>query len=118
MKIRTEHGDIEMTGDVFSTISGHAAMGCYGVKGMAARSVADGIVGLLKKEHISRGVKVTYFPEAGEVGLALHIVVEYGVNIPAACRSIMSEVRYILEKSTGIRVRTVSIYVDAIAAHR
>ena len=76
--------------------------------------MADGLVGLLRREHISRGVKIAYFPEQCEIGVTLHIVVEYGVNIPAISRSIMSEVRYVLEKCTGIRVGTMSVFIDAM----
>ena len=118
MKFYTEHGEVEVAGEVFSTIAGYAAMGCFGVKGMAARGVADGVAGLLRREHIARGVKVTFFPEKGEIGLALHIIVEHGVNIPAISRSIMDAVRYMLEKSTGIRVGPMSIYVDGMMTGR
>ena len=118
MKFFTEHGEVEVASDVFSMIAGYAATCCFGVKGMAARGVADGLVGLLRREHIARGVKVTYFPEKGEIALALHIVVEHGVNIPAICQSIMSSVRYTLEKCTGVRVGRVSIYVDGLMSAR
>ena len=114
MKFFTEHGEVEVADDVFSAIAGYAATCCFGVKGMAARGVADGLVGLLRREHIARGVKVTFHPEKGEIGLTLHIIVEHGVNIPAICRSIMAEVRYVLEKCTGVRVGRVSIFVDGL----
>ena len=116
MKFCTEHGEVIVAPDVFSTLAGHAATRCFGVKGMAARSVGDGIVGLLRREHIARGVKVTFQPEKGMIGVALHIVVDHGVNIPVITRSIMSEVRYVLEKCTGVKVGKMSVFVDAIMA--
>jgi uncharacterized alkaline shock family protein YloU len=114
MKFCTEYGQVTVSLDVFRSLAGHAAMRCFGVKGMAARSVADGFFGLLKREHVARGVKITMHPEKCEIGVDLHIVVEYGVNIPVVTRSIMSEVRYILEKHTGVRVGAMSVFIDAL----
>ena len=59
MTIQTEKGAIEITNEVFTMISGNAATNCFGVKGMAQRNVKDGIVGLLKKENVSKGVEMT-----------------------------------------------------------
>jgi uncharacterized alkaline shock family protein YloU len=114
MKFTTQYGQVEVSPDVFRSLAGHAAMRCFGVKGMAARSVADGFYGLLRREHIARGVKITLHPDTCEIGVELHIVVEHGVNIPVITRSIMSEVRYVLEKHTGVRVGSMSVFVDAL----
>ena len=114
MKFTTKHGPVEVSPDVFRSLAGHAAMRCFGVKGMAARTVADGFYGLLRREHIARGVKITLHPDKNEIGVELHIVVEHGVNIPVITRSIMSEVRYVLEKHTGVRVGAMSVFIDAL----
>ena len=79
---------------------------------MAQRSMKDGIVSLLKKENISRGVKVSF--EEGRVAIEIHIVVEHGVNITAVCQSIMTEVRYIVERLTRVKVKCVNVCVDSI----
>ena len=39
---------------------------------------------------------------------------ENGVNLPAVCRSIMNEVRYVVEKNTGVTVRAVDVCVDSM----
>ena len=39
---------------------------------------------------------------------------ENGVNIPAVCRSIMSEVRYVVTKNTGVPVQAVDVCVDSM----
>ena len=80
---------------------------------MAYRSMTDGIVHLLRRESMSKGVKVTY-NEDGSVSIQLHIVVENGVNITTVCRSIMSEVKYVVNKNTGVEVRDVNVFVDSI----
>ena len=94
-------------------ITGSAATNCYGVKGMAVRSKTDGLVHLLKRESMAKGVKV-YYNEDGTVSIELHIIVENGVNLMAVCRSIMSEVRYVVSKTTGVEVRSVDVFVDSM----
>ena len=58
-------------------------------------------------------VKVTY-NEDGTVSIELHIVVENGVNIATVCRSIMSEVKYVVTKNTGVEVREVNVCVGSV----
>ena len=82
MKLQNELGEIRISADVFTAITGSAATNCYGVKGMAVRSKTDGLVHLLKRESMSKGVKV-YYNEDGTVSIELHIIVENGVNLMA-----------------------------------
>ncbi len=111
MKLQTEKGLITISSDVFSNITGAAATNCYGVKGMAIRSTTDGLVHLLRRESMSKGVKGTY-PEDGSISLELHIIVDNGVNLMAVSRSIMSEVKYNVSRATGVEVRSVDVFVD------
>ena len=113
MKLETELGEIRVSSDVFTTITGSAATNCYGVKGMAVRSTTDGLVHLLKRESMAKGVKV-YYNEDGTVSIELHIIVENGVNLMAVCRSIMGEVRYVVSKTTGVEVASVDVCVDSM----
>ena len=106
-------GEITISSDVFTNITGAAATNCYGVKGMAMRSKTDGLVHLLRRESMGKGVKVTY-NEDSSVSIELHIIVENGVNLVAVCRSIMSEVRYVVSKTTGVEVRSVDVFVDSM----
>ena len=113
MKLQTEKGEICISNDVFTNIAGAAATNCYGVKGMAVRSATDGLVHLLKRESMAKGVKV-YYNEDSSVSIELHIIVENGVNLVAVCRSIMSEVRYVVSKTTGCTVKSVDVCVDSM----
>ena len=113
MKFSFEKGEVSVSSAVFSNITGMAATNCFGVKGMAYRSMTDGLVHLLRREAMNKGVKIDY-PGDNAISIELHIVVENGVNIPAVCRSIMNEVRYIVAKNTGVEVRTVDVYVDSM----
>ena len=113
VKVLTEQGEIGISNAVFTTITGAAATNCFGVKGMAYRSMTDGIVHLLRPEAMSKGVKVIY-NEDNTVSIELHIIVENGVNLMAVCRSIMSEVRYVVSTTTGVEVASVDVCVDSM----
>ena len=113
MKLQTEKGEITISSDVFTNITGAAATNCYGVKGMAVRSKTDGLVHLLRRESMAKGVKV-HFHEDDTVSIELHIIVDNGVNLTAVSRSIMSEVRYIVERFTGVKVSSVDVCVDSM----
>lgn len=113
IKVRNDHGEISISNAVFTNITGAAATNCFGVKGMAYRSMTDGLVHLLQPQSMSKGVKVTYNDD-GTVSIELHIVVENGVNITTVCRSIMSEVKYVVTKNTGVEVRDVNVCVDSV----
>ena len=113
MKLQNDLGEISISSEVFTAVTGSAATNCYGVKGMAVRSKTDGLVHLLKRESMAKGVKV-YYNEDGTVSIELHIIVENGVNLMAVCRSIMSEVRYVVSKTTGVEVASVDVCVDSM----
>ena len=115
LKFHSEQGEISVSSAVFSNITGMAATNCFGVKGMAYRSMTDGIVHLLRREAMSKGVHITQHDDH-EISIELHIVVEHGVNISTVCRSIIGEVRYNVERLTGVDVKNVDIYVESIKA--
>ena len=113
IQFKSDQGEISVSSAVFSNITGIAATNCFGVKGMAYRSMTDGLVHLLRREAMSKGVSITYH-EDGSVSIELHIIVENGVNLTAVCRSIMSEVRSVVNKNTGVTVRDVNVCVDSM----
>ena len=113
MRLQNEKGEIKISSEVFTTITGAVATSCFGVKGMAARSKKDGLVHLLRSESMAKGVRVI-FHEDDSVSIELHIIVDSGVNLNALSSSIMSEVRYNVSKMTGAQVRAVDVYVDSM----
>ena len=108
-----ENGSVCIEAGVYTEIVGTAASNCFGVKGMAARSVKDGVYHLLRKESVGKGVNVE-FHDDGTISVDLHIVVDNGVNLNAVGASIISEVRYVVTKCTGTEVRSVNVYIDSM----
>lgn len=113
MKLHTEKGELVISNDVFTTITGAAATNCFGVKGMAVRSATDGLVHLLRRESMAKGVKVRVNDD-GTVSIELHIIVDNGVNLMAVSRSIMNEVRYNVSRITGVEVKNVDVCIDSM----
>ena len=111
---KNEHGSVNVATNVYTDIAGTAASNCFGVKGMAARSVKDGVYHLLRKESASKGVRVE-FNEDDSITIELHIMVDHGVNLNAVGESIISEVRYVVESTTGTKVRAVNVYMDSMS---
>ena len=108
-----ESGSVNISAGVYTDIVGTAVSNCFGVKGMAARSVTDGVYHLLRKEAAGKGVKVK-FHEDNSISIDLHIIVVGGVNLSAVSESIISEVRYVVTKCTGTEVRAVNVFVDSM----
>ena len=110
---KNENGNVCVSTNVYTDIAGTAASNCFGVKGMAARSVSDGVYHLLRKESASKGVRVE-FHEDDTISIDLHIIVDNGVNLNAVGASIISEVRYVVTKCTGTEVRAVNVFIDSM----
>lgn len=113
MRFHNERGEIQISSEVFTTITGAVATSCFGVKGMAARSKKDGLVHLLRNESMAKGVRVIFESE-DTVSIELHIIVENGVNLPAVCKAIIDRLRYDVTRTTGVTVRSVHVCVDSM----
>jgi len=114
-KIKNELGTIGIENEVIARIAGLAAMECYGVVGMAAKSLRDGLVHLLKIESLSKGVNIETVNDS-ELIINLRIIVEYGTNLVAISQSLKENVRYRVEDCVGMPVREVNVFIDGIRA--
>lgn len=108
-----ENGSVNVSTSVYTDIVGTAVINCFGVKGMAARSLSDGLYHLLRRESVGKGVHVQ-FNEDDTISIDLHIVVDNNVNLNAVGASIISEVRYVVTNCTGTEVRAVNVYIDSM----
>ena len=108
-----ENGSVNVSTGVYTDIAGNVASSCFGVKGMAARSMKDGVYHLLRKESMSKGVSVTVH-EDDTISIDLHIMVGDGVNLKTIGTEIIDEVRYMVNQCTGTEVRAVNVYIDSI----
>ena len=111
-QINTELGSIIIDADVVATYAGSVAIGCSGIVGMASLDMRDGLMKLLKKDSIKRGIEVAI--EDNEIYLAFHVIVAYGVNIPVVSENLIDSVKYQAEEFTGMKIGKIDIFVEGV----
>lgn len=112
IQMQTENGSVIVSTMVIAHIAGAVATRCYGVVGMSYKSKADGLASLLKWNDLAKGI--TIYTEDNKIGIDVHIIVEYGVNIEVICNSIINNVRYSVQNMTGFKVGRVRVCVEGI----
>ncbi len=108
----TQLGDIIIENDVIARYAGKTAMECFGIVGMAAVSMKDGIVRLLTGNNMTKGIKVRI--ENNKINLEFHIIVAYGCNITAVTTNLIENVKYRIEGFSGLDVQNVNVYVEGV----
>lgn len=111
--MRTDLGIITIDPEVIAKYAGSVAVECFGIVGMAAVSMKDGLVKLLKKESLTKGIQVGISDE-NKITLNFHVVVAYGVSISAVTDNLISNVKYKVEEFTGMSVDKINIYIEGV----
>lgn len=111
-RMNTGLGEITVNTDVIADYAGSVAVECFGIVGMAAVNMKDGLVKLLKKESLRRGINVKL--EDNKVSLDFHVIVSYGVSIRAVADNLIANVKYKVEAFTGIEVDKINIMVEGV----
>ena len=111
-KLENQYGTISIENEVIARIAGLTAVDCYGIVGMAAKNMKDGLVQLLKRESLTKGIRINVNEE--QISIDLHIIVEYGTNIRAIAENIISTVKYKVETVCGIAVEQVNVFVEGV----
>ena len=113
IELKTNFGQIDISNEVIATIAGGAAVDCYGIVGMASKQqLKDGLTEILRRENFTRGVVVRQ--EDDEVHIDMYIIVSYGTKISEIAHNVQSKVKYTLDKTVGLAVDSVNIYVQGV----
>lgn len=113
-RMDTELGSILIDSDVIATYAGSVAVECFGIVGMAAVNMKDGLVKLLKRESLKHGINVEI--NDNKISLDFHVIVSYGVSISAVAENLFDSVKYKLEEFTGMEIEKINIYVEGVRA--
>ena len=111
-KISNQLGQIQIGPEVIALYAGTTAVECFGIVGMAAVSMKDGLVKLLKKESLTHGINVQI--KDNRISVDFHVIVSYGVSISAVCDNLIESVKYKLEEFTGMEVEKINVYVEGV----
>ena len=112
-RIDGELGTISIDSEVIARYAGLAAVECFGIVGMCAVSMKDGLVKLLKGDSLTRGIHVN-IDEDNMITLDFHVIVSYGVSIMTVCDNLIENVKYKVQEFTGLEIKKINIFVEGV----
>ena len=112
-QFENEYGRVIIGNDVIATYAGSVAVECFGIVGMAAVNVKDGIVRLLKKDYLTHGINVTV-DENNDITIDFHVIISYGVSISTVTDNLIGTVKYRVEEFTGLHIKKINMFVEGV----
>jgi uncharacterized alkaline shock family protein YloU len=106
-------GSVEISPAAIASIGSQAVLGCYGVVGMASRTLRHGLAELLHpSDNPRKGVQVELVD--GRITIDLFVIMEYGVRVSEVAHNIMQSVKFNVEKTLGVPVAAVNVHVQGL----
>lgn len=105
-------GGCTITPEVIAQIVGLTVLECYGVVGMAASNLTQGVARLLTRDRLTQGVQVRC-PD-GALDIDLFVIVEFGLNLAELAANVRSRVQYQVERQTQMAVRSLDIHIQGV----
>jgi uncharacterized alkaline shock family protein YloU len=112
-QMETKLGKVTIDPEVIALYAGSVAVECFGIVGMAAVNMKDGLVKLLKKDYLTHGINVVV-DEDNMITIDFHMIVSYGVSILTVSDNLIDTVKYKVEEFTGMKIRKLNIYVEGV----
>jgi len=105
-------GSVSLSDDALAQLVGHTVLECYGIVGMASRSLVKGVARLLGRESLTQGVDVRR--EGDRLRIRLYLVLEYGLNLAEVAAAVRTRVAYQVERLTRLAVADVEIHIQGV----
>jgi uncharacterized alkaline shock family protein YloU len=105
-------GTLVIPNEVIAQIVGLTVLECYGVVGMAATSLTQGVARLLTRDRLTQGVSVRR--NGAGLSIDLYVVVEFGLNLADIAANVRSRVQYQVEKLTQMPVHSLQIHIQGV----
>ena len=109
----TDLGIITINPEVIAKYAGSVAVECFGIVGLAAVNMKDGLVKLLKRDYLNHGINVKV-DEDNEIIIDFHVIVAYGISISTVSDNLIETVKYKVESFTGMKIKKINIYVEGV----
>ena len=100
-QMETKLGRVTIDSEVIAMYAGSVAVECFGIVGMAAVNMKDGLVKLLKRDYLTHGINVA-IDEDNKITIDFHVIVAYGVSISTVSDNLIETVKYQVEEFTGM----------------
>ncbi|MEW6102628.1 MAG: Asp23/Gls24 family envelope stress response protein [bacterium] len=104
-------GEVKVSNEAIASIAGITASNVDGVVGLSG-GIRDGIVNILTRGQVTKGVKVEVGQE--EVIVDVSIILRYGVKIFDVSFSVQEAVKKAIQDMTGLRVVEVNVFVEGV----
>ena len=109
----TPLGEIEISPDAIASLVENAVLQSYGVVGLADRNRFEAWRrGLLKSGAGHRGILIAF--EGEGLVIDIYLIIEYGTRISEVARSVISRIKYTVEKTIGLPVLAVNVHVQGL----
>lgn len=108
-----QYGTITIDSEVIARYAGSTAVECFGIVGMAAVSMKDGLVKLLKGDSLTRGISVM-IDEDNMIEIDFHVIVSYGISISTVSDNLIENVKYKVKEFTGLEIKKINIFVEGV----
>jgi uncharacterized alkaline shock family protein YloU len=105
-------GRIEVSPRAVAAVVAEALSGCYGVVGMAPRSLRDGLDTILHRGDLERGIVIRQHGE--RISIEVYVIVEYGTRIREVGKNVAEAVRFAVERSLGVPIDVVTVNVQGL----
>lgn len=112
VRAERDRGRLEVLEPAVAAVAGHAAINCYGVMGMAARNLRDGVFTLVRRENVHRGVEIRRRPEG--LVIDIFVVVQYGTRIQEVAHNLQETVKFAIERAVQVPVVEVNVTVQGV----
>ena len=112
-QMETQYGKIVIDPDVIATYAGSVAVEWFGIVGMAAVNMKDGLVKLLKRDYLTHGINVVVNAD-NKITIDFHVIISYGVSISTVSDNLIETVKYKVEEFTGMELEKINIFVEGV----
>jgi len=106
---------VHVSDDALASILGLAAHEVPGVVGMAPANIGEGLRRVLGLSQVDEGVVIEHPHGEQRADVDIHVVVAYGVNIPAVADSVRERVKYAANRYAGIALDDIRVHVDGVS---
>lgn len=106
------YGKISISDKAIARLVSHACYESYGIVGLDSYRFTDSIAELLKKDKVTKGVRINTVGD--RIFIEVSIIVKFGVSISAVAESLKEQIKYKVEKMTGMIVDTINVNIIGV----
>jgi len=104
-------GSIHVSPTAVATIASQALLNSYGVVGMASKTAIGELAANITRDP-HHGIDVHY--KNNKLVINAYVIILHGTRISQVASSVINAIRFQVEKSVGIPVHQVNVYVQGL----